>query len=249
VGGTATMDAGTGILTGLGYTFRDDNGREVPPGGIHLGKISTVVPPSEEIHKELEKVKFRIYCDVDNPFLGERGCVKVFAPQKDNGATGLDELELSFHKFFDFITSRKKSENKTGFPGSGAAGGTPFGLSAFLNTEILQGAEKILELCEFDSKVESFDIVITGEGKLDDQSFEGKAPVVIARRARALGKKVLFIGGSVPDDINSNADEVFDSFFSILPGPAGLEESLSNASLWLKNSAFQIGRLLYAMDS
>ncbi|MFW5644972.1 MAG: glycerate kinase [Bacteroidota bacterium] len=244
VGGTASMDMGTGILKALGFKFLDRAGNEVPPGGINLGKIKEILLPERQGNEGHEKVRFRIFCDVNNPLLGPQGAVKVFGPQKDNGQTDMEDLEQGFSSFARLL-KEKTGKDVSCFKGGGAAGGTPAGLSAFFKSELLEGAEKILDFCHFDEYLEKADIVITGEGKLDDQSLSGKAPMIIARRVHEKKKKIIFIGGSVPDNIDNKAYKYFDAVFSIIPGPVELAESISNSRRWIERTAYLVAKMLY----
>ncbi|MFW5821579.1 MAG: glycerate kinase [Bacteroidota bacterium] len=244
VGGTASMDMGTGILKILGFKFMDSNGNEIPAGGIHLGKIVEIVLPEKEVMKYYEDIRFRIFCDVDNPLTGSKGAVRIFGTQKDNGKTNMQELEKSFEHFANLLM-KKTGKDVSEFEGAGAAGGTPAGLSAFFNIEIQDGAEKILDFCDFDNHLDKADIVITGEGKLDEQSLGGKAPYIISKRTRKKGKKIIFVGGSVPEKTDNEVYKYFDAVFSIVPGPVSLNESLTKSAEWLERTAYLIAKMLY----
>lgn len=244
VGGTASMDMGTGILKELGFKFLDKLGNEVPPGGINLGEIRDVVLPESHETGKYKKVRFRIFCDVENPLLGPQGAVKVFGPQKDNGQTDMEDLEQGFSSFARLLKG-KTGKDVSIIKGGGAAGGTPAGLSAFFETELFEGAEKILEFCHFDEYLEKTDIVITGEGKLDAQSLSGKAPMIIAKKVHEKKKNIIFIGGSVPDNIDNEVYEFFDAVFSITPGPVKLQESISNSRRWIERTAYLVAKMLY----
>ena len=243
VGGTASMDGGTGILRALGFRFLDKNANEVPPGGINLGEITDHEIPEPEYYERIRNISINIFCDVDNPLTGPRGSVEVFGPQKDAGTTDMDHLEKAFEKYADFL-ARVCNKDISMLPGGGAAGGVPAGLAAFLDVKIYPGAEKILEHCGFDSLLDRVDCVITGEGKLDDQSFDGKAPVIVSQKAREKGKKVIFVGGNIPSQQESFANDYFDAIFSIVPGPSTLAESMKNAAQWLERTGFQIAKIL-----
>ena len=243
VGGTASMDCGTGILRALGFKFLDADEKEVPAGGIHLGQIHSVQLPDPELHQLCQKVPVNIFCDVTNPLTGPNGSVRVFGPQKDNGKTDMNALEASFGKFASFL-SQQSGKNVVDFPGAGAAGGTPAGLSAFLDVHVYQGAERILELCRFNELLDKADIVITGEGKLDNQSLEGKAPFVVAQKAHEKSRKVIFVGGSIPGNADNEVNKFFDAVYSIVPGPVPLNDSIKNAPEWLERTGYLIAKML-----
>jgi glycerate kinase len=242
IGGTASMDAGTGILRVLGFHFYDENGEEVTGGGKNLGRIKEYSSP--ESLKKYKQAQIKIYCDVDNPMTGSKGSVKVFGPQKDSGITDMDELEEAFESYARFL-SGISGEDIASLKGGGAAGAVAAGLKAFLNVQLISGGESILDLCDFDHYLDKADLVITGEGKLDDQSLEGKAPVIVAKKARSRNKKVIFIGGSIPGSIENEVNGLFDAVVTIVPGPVDLSLAIKHASEWLERTAFQVGRLLF----
>jgi glycerate kinase len=243
VGGTASMDCATGILRALGFKFFDGEGKEIRGGGIHLSDIRSVTMPAPEISAKIWTIPVNIFCDVANPLTGKNGSVKVFGSQKDDGKTDLSMLERSFEDFAAFIF-RETGKNVNDFPGAGAAGGTPAGLSAFLDVHVFMGAEKILEMCRFDEHLENSDIVITGEGKLDSQTLDGKAPFVVAQKAHQKGKKVIFVGGGVPGNAEDVVNNYFDAILSIAPGPVTLRDSIENAAAWLERTGYLIGKML-----
>lgn len=188
LGGSATIDLGTGILNALGILFLDENGRELPAfSPSFLEKIKhiqkTVVFP---------KIRFTFLCDVRNPFLGENGAVRVFGPQK-----GLEENEI---KFFEedcenVLNLLIKKSQKDWFdqPGFGAAGGVAFGLSLFFETKIEFGAHYFFDLVRIEEKMIQTDWIITGEGQYDSQSDQGKASFELLHLAKANRKKIALI--------------------------------------------------------
>lgn len=243
IGGTASMDAGTGILRALGFHFYDKEGNEVPKGGMNIGRIVGFSPPDPGFLKKYKQVEIKIFCDVDNPMTGKRGSVKVFGPQKDSGKTDMDRLEEAFESYAQFL-SDISGEDIAGIKGGGAAGAVAAGLKVFLNVELVSGAESILQLCKFDHYLDKSDLVITGEGKLDDQSLEGKAPAIVAQMAKNKNKKVIFIGGSIPGSVENELSDKFDFMIPIVPGPVELSEAMKNAAEWLERTAYQVGKLL-----
>jgi len=242
VGGTATVDAGTGILRALGFRFLDKFGKNVEEGGLNLAMVETIVPPPSV--EEIKKTKIIILSDVTNPLLGREGAAHVFAPQKGASPEEVETLEKSMQHFCR-IVEKMTGNDISSMPYGGAAGGVPAGLSAFLNVTCRNGAETILDLTHFDHELEKADLVITGEGKLDSQTGGGKAPMAVATRARAAGKQVLFIGGQVPAAPNDPASGHFDAVFSISPGVTDLDRALANAGEWLERTAYNIGKVLF----
>lgn len=242
VGGTASTDGGTGILRALGFKFMDGNRREISPGGIELNKLTEIEIP--ENIKDLQTVNFQILADVSNPLLGENGTANIFAPQKGAGPEDVKTLEKGLQNFASIVRKQTgKDLRNTKF--FGAAGGTPAGLSAFLNTSCSYGANVLFEMNSLDKILPGVDLVITGEGSLDDQSLQGKAPVMLAEKCRKAGKRIIFIGGKIPVKPSPEINSLFDGVFSIAPGPVSLEESIKNASQWLENICSQLIRVIF----
>lgn len=239
VGGTASTDGGTGILRALGFLFLDRNGKVIPLGGIALKDLAEIRLP--ENTDELQSVEFHILSDVSNPLLGEKGTAQVFAPQKGASPEDVKMLEKALQNFTSIVFKQTgKDLSKEKF--FGAAGGTPAGLSAFLKVNCSYGAELLFEMNGLNKLLSKVDLVITGEGSLDDQSLQGKAPVMLAEKCKEAGKKIIFIGGKVPALPSPEINRCFDGVFAIAPGPVRLEESIKNAGLWLENTSFQLLR-------
>ncbi len=241
VGGTATVDAGTGILRALGFRFTDQNGNDTPPGGFNLGNIANIHVPADIDH--LKKTEIIILSDVTNPLLGPEGASYVFAPQKGASPQEVNELEQAM-AMFATVVMKKTGMDISSLPYGGAAGGTPAGLMAFLTVFCQHGAETILSITNFSEHLEWADIVITGEGKLDSQTANGKAPMLVAQLARSKDKKVIFLGGQVPPTLEDQSANLFDAVFSISPGIITLGDALANTDEWLERTAWNIGRVL-----
>jgi glycerate kinase len=240
LGGSATVDGGSGILEALGVKFLDSNDNQLPKGGGNLIILDKF--DDSGLMKEAKEATFTILSDVQNVLLGENGAAMVFAPQKGAGPLETMVLERCMANFGSKCEefSGKKLIN---MKGAGAAGGVAVGLKAFFNTKIISASEYILDILKADEKIAWADVVITAEGKLDSQTFSGKAPAILAKRVKTAGKKIICIAGQVP--LRSEApDELFDAVFSIQNRPMSLEESIENTLENIKNTAFEIGRLL-----
>ncbi|MCL4144463.1 UNVERIFIED_CONTAM: hypothetical protein GTU68_007413 [Idotea baltica] len=174
IGGSATSDAGMGIAVALGYKFLDNEGNELQPAGKNLGKVAKV--NRSLVHKKLAQVKVKVACDVSNPFYGKDGAAYIYGPQK--GAS-LDEVELLDWGLENFarILERDFNSNVQEIPGSGAAGGVGGGAVAFLNADLTSGINLIKELADFDKTITNADWIVTGEGKLDNQTHIGQKPL------------------------------------------------------------------------
>ena len=222
IGGSATNDAGTGMLRALGYRFLNKNGDETDGTGKSLHSIYSI--DASRAMPELKEANFVIACDVNNPFSGPNGAAYVFAPQK--GATeqvtkNLDEGMESFRKL---IYAQQKIDLNT-IPGAGAAGGLGGGFVAFLNAQVKPGIEMVLEVVGYETHLQNADLVITGEGKIDKQTSMGKAVSGILDAASKRNVPVIAIGGCVEDVENLNKHG-FVSVFSVVPSPMSLEEAM-----------------------
>ncbi|WP_405178762.1 glycerate kinase [Nocardia sp. NBC_01377] len=199
LGGSASSDGGAGMLRALGVRALDGQGDEVPGGGAALA--DAVALDRSGIHPGVDSARFVLACDVDNPLLGPRGAVAVYAPQK-----GADTAQLAI---LEAALTNWAAVAGIGFadrPGAGAAGGTGFGAMALLGAEVRSGIAVILELLDFAALLDGADLVVTGEGSLDEQSLHGKAPIGVCEAARAAGVPVVAAVGRnllAPDRIRS----------------------------------------------
>jgi len=201
LGGTASIDMGIGILRGLGYIFLDGYGREIPMfSPNYLAKIRHIQRPIKK-----HSLKFTLLCDVQNLFFGESGAIPVFGPQKgleDDQVQPLEDASASFFKLLQ-TKSNHTLEDKPGF---GAAGGIALGLSAFYPTELVNGSDYFFDKVQMDRHVNRADLIITGEGKYDTQSAEGKGSFKLMQLARECQKKILLITSG--DDPGKGFDDV-----------------------------------------
>lgn len=196
IGGSATNDAGIGMLSALGYRFLDNSGVELLPIGESLIKIAKI--DSSNVAKELKEATFTVACDVTNPFYGKEGAAYVFAPQKGASPQMVEMLDAGLKNFSSVILNELRFDISR-VEGAGAAGGLGGALIAFLGAELKPGIEFILDTVGFNSALEEADLVITGEGKLDKQTTMGKAPMGVLNRAKEFGIPVIAIGGAVED--------------------------------------------------
>jgi len=172
------------MLRALGVRVLDRRGDEVPRGGAALA--DAVALDRSGIHPGVAATRFVLACDVDNPLLGPRGAVAVYAPQKGADAAQLAILEAALTNWAT-VAGVEFAER----PGAGAAGGTGFGAMALLGAEVRSGIAVILELLDFAALLDGADLVVTGEGSLDEQSLHGKAPIGVCEAARKAGVPVI----------------------------------------------------------
>ena len=181
LGGSATVDGGAGCLQALGVQLLDSQGEQVAPGGAQLGRIARV--DASGLDPRWQQVELLLASDVDNPALGEQGAAAVFGPQKGADAQQVALLEAQLTHFFTLI-HEQTGRNVRQLPGGGAAGAFAAGLMAFLDTRLQPGIELVLAHSGFAQALAGADLVITGEGQMDEQTIHGKGPIGVARLAR-----------------------------------------------------------------
>lgn len=222
IGGSATNDAGTGMLQALGYRFLDKDGNPLGQGGKILENIVHIC--TQNVHKELKNAHFIVACDVNNPFYGPNGAAHIFARQKGANDSMIEELDRGMRSFANVI-HQTTGKDISHVPGSGAAGGMGGGLLAFLNAELKSGAELILDLCQFKEKATNADLILTGEGRIDRQSLMGKIPGKILEIGKQKGIPVIAIAGCV-EDKDSLLEAGFQGVYETKPDFMPLEEAM-----------------------
>lgn len=243
IGGSATNDGGTGMLSALGFAFLDKAGKPIPLGAKGLASLASI--SLTNVLPELKECTFRTACDVTNPLCGERGCSAVFAPQKGGTPETIAKMDAwlaNYARIAGTVSDKADMEH----PGVGAAGGLGFAFLTFLNATLEAGVQIILEETKLEEYIKNADIVVTGEGRLDSQTVMGKAPIGVAKLAKKYGKKVIAFSGCITEDAAVCNHHGIDAFFPILPGIVTLEEALDtdNAFRNLRNTACQVFRLI-----
>ncbi|CAG7913811.1 Glycerate 3-kinase [Mammaliicoccus sciuri] len=243
LGGSATNDAGIGLLQALGYQFLDKNGVEIPLGAEHIHNIEAI--DQSDVMPKIHDVKFEIACDVTNPFVGKQGASYIFGPQKGATPEIVESLDQSFIHFADVIKSFKDQEISN-IEGAGAAGGTAGGMLAFLNAELKRGIELVVDFVNFKDiiKENEIDLIITGEGKIDGQTSGGKVISGIAQIAKSYDIPVIAIGGTVEMPLSALHEQGLTAAFSIANGPMTLEDAMNNGDKLIEQQTEQIFRAL-----
>jgi glycerate kinase len=198
LGGSASTDGGAGMLHALGARFSDSAGRDVPPQPTGLADIEVV--DMSRVDRRLARVRLRAATDVAAPLLGPSGAAAVFGPQKGASPDAVARLERGLTVFSDALRRVVTSADPQ-LAGAGAAGGVGYGLLA-LGASVENGARLCLDLADFDSRLESAGLVVTGEGRLDRQTLLGKAPAIVAEQAGQRGVPVVGVVGSVAPDLD-----------------------------------------------
>lgn len=222
IGGSATNDGGTGMLEALGFRFNDSEGNEIKGcNGSLLNKIYSA--DASEVPEEVLSSRFVVACDVSTPFWGYDGATRIFAAQKGAGKEEIEILEGGMSSFAAMI-KKQYGIDLQDIPGSGAAGGTGGALYAFLGARLTSGADLVLDYAGFEDAIKDADLIITGEGKIDSQTFRGKLPAAIHKRAAAGNVPVVAIGGIVDLDDKDVARSGFLDILPIQPAPESPEE-------------------------
>ncbi|MQA99735.1 MAG: glycerate kinase [Actinobacteria bacterium] len=201
LGGSATNDAGAGMAQALGFRLLDHAGDDIGPGGASLLALSTI--EAAGIDRDVQRARFLVACDVDNPLTGAHGASVVYGPQKGAGPRDVRLLDQALTHFAD-VVRRDLGVDVRDLPGAGAAGGLGAGVVAFLGAELRPGVVVVMEAVGFADRLDGADLVITGEGKLDDQSLRGKVPAGVVRHARVAGVDTAILCGRSevrPDDV------------------------------------------------
>jgi glycerate 2-kinase len=240
-GGSATVDGGCGILQALGVRFLDQHKTELVPLPDKLDRLEEI--DLSGLDKSILNTELVILCDVDNILLGEKGAAAVFGPQKGASVQDVIQLEKSLCKLRQ-VALRQTGSDMNAYRHGGAAGGTAAALHLFLNATLTPGIEYFLDLFGFDEALQKSDLLITGEGSIDLQTLDGKAPSGVALRARKRKIPVVGLAGKVPMDTDTRLRGYFDALFAIGHQPESLETALTHTAASLRNTAFQIGKLL-----
>lgn len=247
VGGSATVDGGAGALHALGVVFRDAEGADVVPRGGNLDLIASVDLSGLKI--DTAHVQLDVLCDVENPLLGPNGAAPVFGPQKGADDAMVLHLEQNLAHFADVLqaeTGRRVHD----MPRGGAAGGLCAGLVAGLDAKALSGARYLLDAAGYREllQTEAIDLIITGEGKLDSQTIDGKAIQLIAQTAHELGIPVVALVGALALSPAVFPHLPIQAAYSIVQQPCTLDDALQYARPWLHNTAASLGGLLALKD-
>lgn len=242
IGGSATNDAGTGMLQALGFRFYNSEKQELKQGGEILSEISLI--DTDAVLASLKNAKFTVACDVTNPFSGINGAAHIYAAQKGADEETIKTLDKGLAHFAKIIKSQLSIDIQD-LAGSGAAGGLGGAFFAFLNADSVSGISTVLDTIKFNEIIENADLIITGEGKIDKQSIMGKALQGILSRAKEQHVPVIAIGGSVEDTAILNR-QGFAAIFPIIPSPVTLEKAMEAdfAAENIQNTIIQLMKVI-----
>ncbi len=240
LGGSATNDAGAGMMTALGLKLLDQNGEPVTARGAALRQVVTI--DDSALHPQIAKTKFIIANDVTNPLCGKKGASAIYGPQK--GATEQQVIILDAAlSHFATICQNKYFRDEHNLEGAGAAGGMGFAAKLFFNASFKSGVELIAELTQLDKQIANANLVITGEGKIDKQSIMGKTPIGVAKLAKQYNIPVIAKTGMLGEDYQVNYTQGIDVAFSLISSPMSLADCKFQANNLLMKCASDIARL------
>jgi glycerate kinase len=225
IGGSATNDAGMGMLQALGVRFYDAAGAELQGRGESLEKVANI--DMEGLCNGLMESEFIVACDVEAPLYGPTGAAYVFAPQKGADPAMVERLDNGLKHFSEVaFNSLHTTEDYAKSPGAGAAGGLGFGFIAFLSARLERGIEMVLDAIGFDQLIKGASLVITGEGRVDSQTLTGKTPFGVLKRAKKQGIPVVAIGGSVTLDPKEALEAGFAGVYAVTPAGMPLDTAM-----------------------
>ncbi len=243
IGGSATNDGGTGMLSALGYRFSDAGGSPIPLGAKGLLSLTSI--SDRFALPELKQCVFRVACDVTNPLCGENGCSAVFGPQKGAKPEAVEQMDRALSRYAA-ITKKLLPDADPNAAGAGAAGGLGFAFRSYLSASLESGIRIVMEETRLEEKIAKADLVITGEGRLDAQTAFGKAPIGVAALAKAHRKPVIAFCGCAENNAEICNEKGIDAYFPILRTVTSLDQALSpeTARSNLKACAYQVFRLI-----
>ncbi len=240
MGGSATVDGGTGILTALGVRFLDNKGLALNRIG-EFTSLHTIDLTS--LDKRILHCEIIVLCDVDNLLLGSTGSAAMFGPQKGAGKEDVVSLEVALTRLANLVLVTTGKEIAQ-LPYGGTAGGAAAGLYALLNAKLVNGAESFLSLTNFDASLASANLVITGEGSIDEQTLQGKGPYAVAYAAKQRNIPVIALAGKIPAEPNEKLSAYFDQLLSINKAFTDIKTALASTEENLETMALEIGNKL-----
>lgn len=242
IGGSATTDAGIGMAAALGWQFLDENGKKLSPIGENLIKIKAIKQSSSTIYNSSLNIK--VACDVTNPLFGENGAAYVYGPQKGADKQAVELLNEGLQNIAN-VFERDFGKNYARIAGTGAAGGLGFGAMAFINAELKEGVKLLMDFCDFDKNLKDVNLIITGEGKIDNQTLQGKLIKGITDRASHANISIAAICGTLDVSPQELQEIGVNYATSILNRPMNLDDALKYGYEGVRNATFYLVNLLH----
>nr|WP_318383826.1 glycerate kinase [uncultured Enterobacter sp.] len=243
LGGSATNDGGAGMVQALGAKLLNAQGEPLGPGGSELETLAKI--DVSELDARLNACRIEVACDVTNPLTGDDGATAVFGPQKGATPAMITRLDAALKHYAEVIL-RDLDRDVLTLSGGGAAGGMGAGLYAFCGAELRRGIEIVTDALHLDTHVADADLVITGEGRIDSQTINGKVPVGVAKVAKRYNVPVIGIAGSLTADAGVVHDHGIDAVFSVIFKICTLDDALANAGENVRLTARNVAATLKA---
>lgn len=243
IGGSATNDGGIGMLQALGVSFLDADNREVGFGGKYLDKIARI--DISNLDSRIRETELVVMSDVTNPLCGENGAAVVYGPQKGATEEEIAILDKGLAQFAELICQMNLPDIRN-LPGAGAAGGLGGGLVSFLGAEIRPGIKAILEIADFEKSVQWADLILSGEGRIDGQSANGKVVSGIAEIAGKYNVPVIAICGSVEKDAREIFEKGISGMEAAVCRPVTLEKAMDEAEQNVIDAAERVMQMVKA---
>ncbi|PHP84690.1 glycerate kinase, partial [Acinetobacter baumannii] len=241
VGGSATNDGGTGLLSALGAVLLDANQKVLPAGGLALSHLSKI--DLTHFDSRIQHTRFLLAADVTNPLCGTNGASHIFGPQKGASPAQVQLLDAALAYFAD-VTAQLLGFDKRNEAGSGAAGGLGFAAKSYLNADFKAGVKVVAELNQLEHKISNADWVITGEGKFDQQTLSGKTVFGVSQIAKAHNVPVIVIAGTLGEGYQALYEHGVSAAFSLANGPITLEHACEHAAELIYERTVDIARLI-----
>ena len=240
LGGSATNDGGIGMLTALGIVFKDQENNKIETNGAGLHDIKKI--NVDGLDPRLKQCEIMVACDVDNPLCGELGASHVFGPQKGATVKDIEYLDKGLKHYGDCI-NQQFGIDVLSQAGAGAAGGMGAALLAFTGAQLKPGIELVLEAVQLKQYMQSTDLVLTGEGRIDHQTVFGKTPMGVAKIAKQFDIPVIGVAGSLGKNHQAVYECGIDAVFAAIPGAMSLQQAFADANNNLENLAENIAQM------
>lgn len=241
IGGSATVDGGTGILQALGVRFLNADNNEIHDLPLNLLQLYAI--DTTQVNERFFKTAITVLCDVKNKLLGSNGAAAIFGSQKGATLQQVQLLEQYLTQLND-VVYKHTGITMSHLPHSGAAGGVAAALQVFFNAKPVDGISYFLNYIDFNAIIKNADVVITGEGSIDDQTAEGKAPFGVAMAAKKQGIQVIGVAGNIDVSANSMLHNYFDALININPAEMPAAVAIPQTAARLENTGKEIAKLL-----
>ncbi|WP_347298086.1 glycerate kinase [Dolosigranulum savutiense] len=241
IGGSATNDAGAGMISSLGGKLLNKNGKEIHPTGEGLAQLSKI--DLSGLHPRLKDVDIRVACDVDNPLCGPQGASYIYGQQKGGTPEQIEQLDQNLARFAQ-VLKNQFGRDVMNIPGAGAAGGLGASLVGLLGASLERGGDLIVDILNLKEKIQEADLVITGEGGINHQTVYGKTPIAVSMVAQQYNVPTIAIAGCLKDDYAAIFDKGISAAFSIIQELNPLEVILNNGEVNLEKVAENIAQVL-----